>query len=74
MDENPYEPPPPLPGESRKRWPIPWLLVGLMVGFITMIFTLPIVSDSTGNAHTGVILVCLIGGPLLGWLVGESMR
>ena len=75
MDHNPYESPAPveespapLP-DKRPRRRLPWMFFGLLVGIVVMVLLLPAVSDSTGTVQTVVILICLIGGPILGLLI-----
>lgn len=70
MDENPYQPPS-TPADPARRKPrrLPYMFLGLLVGFVAVIVLLPAFSDSSGQTQTTLILGCLIGGPVLGLIL-----
>jgi hypothetical protein len=53
---------------------IPWLIVGTVLGVAAMGVLLPMVSDSTGFAQGVVILFCLFGGVVVGFLLNDFRK
>ncbi len=70
MEPNPYDAPIfPTEPPRHARFRIPWLVVGLGIGIVTMCLLLPAVSDLTGMTQTNVIIGSLVFGFLLGFVL-----